>query len=290
MAADRDPRETGLVADDRCREDRDGEPVAGELDERAGVVDLVGDRAPHACEPERAVVHDPRAPERRELGEALVREVGQLDALPRRQRMVDTAEQVHRELAEARELDTRMLLLQRDEPEVELAAGDLPGELSGAAAVGDEHVDARVLAGERRDELGRVGRGRPHRLHDAELHGPAEPGRRIGDGVARRLRGRQRRAGLGEQGPAGVGGARSASRALEELGTQLLLEPADRGRHGGLHDVQTVGRAREALRFGDGDEHLELTQVHAPEGIADRDSGKHEVALPLMAARRTLLP
>ncbi len=55
---------------------------------------------------------------------------------------------------------------------------------------------------------------------------------------------------------------RSPPSADQQLNAQLRLELADVLRHVGLHGVEMVGGGRETARFGDGQERLELANVH----------------------------
>jgi hypothetical protein len=60
----------------------------------------------------------------------------------------------------------------------------------------------------------------------------------------------------------GLGEPHVPRRAIEQLDPQLALQPADLLADRGLADVQAFGGAGEAPRVGDGDEVLELPQVH----------------------------
>ena len=73
---------------------------------------------------------------------------------------------------------------------------------------------------------------------------------------------RQRGARLVEQRAARVGQLDAVRRAVEERDAPLALQVADRRRDGGLDDVQAIGGARERALLGDGDEGLEVAQLH----------------------------
>jgi hypothetical protein len=72
----------------------------------------------------------------------------------------------------------------------------------------------------------------------------------------------QRRARPADRDPARAGESDRAGRALEELDSQLFLEPAHLMRDGGLRDVQLLGGAREVAVPDDGLEISELAQLH----------------------------
>jgi hypothetical protein len=59
-----------------------------------------------------------------------------------------------------------------------------------------------------------------------------------------------------------VGELDSARGAVEQRGAQLALEAAHGRRDRGLDHVQPVGGAREARLLGDGDEDIELAELH----------------------------
>ena len=61
--------------------------------------------------------------------------------------------------------------------------------------------------------------------------------------------------------PASVG-ATAAAGALEQLGAELGLEPADLVRQRRLRDVELLGGAREVAMAGDGLDVYELAQLH----------------------------
>jgi hypothetical protein len=50
--------------------------------------------------------------------------------------------------------------------------------------------------------------------------------------------------------------------AVEESSPELALEQSDLPADGGLRDVEPLPRSREAPLLGDGQEHLQLRQVH----------------------------
>jgi hypothetical protein len=50
--------------------------------------------------------------------------------------------------------------------------------------------------------------------------------------------------------------------AVDEGGAQLALEPGDVGRHVGLHGVERTGGGGEAAVLGDGEQGVELAEVH----------------------------
>jgi hypothetical protein len=59
-----------------------------------------------------------------------------------------------------------------------------------------------------------------------------------------------------------IGQRDMAAVAVEERASELSFEQADLPADGGLGDVQALSRAREAAFLGDGQEHLELADVH----------------------------
>jgi hypothetical protein len=59
-----------------------------------------------------------------------------------------------------------------------------------------------------------------------------------------------------------IGQRDMAAVAVEERASELSFEQADLPADGGLGDVQPLSRAREAAFLGDGQEHLELADVH----------------------------
>ena len=61
---------------------------------------------------------------------------------------------------------------------------------------------------------------------------------------------------------AGLGRLDAASRAVEQLRAEPLLERAHLQRDGGLRDSEPLGRLREAAALDDGAEGCELTRVH----------------------------
>ena len=100
-----------------------------------------------------------------------------------------------------------------------------------------------------------VGRHHPHR--HAALHEPRE----VVDRVADARDGRERRPGVREHRRPDRGRAHAAG-AIEQLVAELALEAADLRAHARLGDVQPLRGAREAPFVGDGDEVLELAQLH----------------------------
>lgn len=72
------------------------------------------------------------------------------------------------------------------------------------------------------------------------------------------------------------GGRRHAVRAaLEKLLMQFVLELRDLHAERGLHDVETLGRARDRAVLEQRDEVLDLLEVHVPWGISDANRRPH---------------
>jgi hypothetical protein len=67
---------------------------------------------------------------------------------------------------------------------------------------------------------------------------------------------------LRERPLAEAGQAHDAPAADEQRLAELVLERADLPAHRRLREIQALGRAREALRFGDGAERAQLRQLH----------------------------
>lgn len=167
-----------------------------------------------------------------------------------------------------------------DEPLADDRQGLQPGR-GGGRRPDERHVDG--TGADRLDEpVGVV-------LQQGDLHagvGPVEGGEGIeqrGDGaaddhadresapddarhvphrLADRLGGGERGPGGCERGRSGGGEGGGAGRAVEQLGAQFLLQPADLGADPGLANVHPLGRPGEVLFFGDGDEVCELPQFH----------------------------
>jgi hypothetical protein len=146
--------------------------------------------------------------------------------------------------------------------------------------VPDPQLHARVAVAEVAQDP-RDAHARPLRLHDPEPHGAAQPAAHGVDGLAARRGRRQRGARVGEERAPGIGQPDPAGAALEQRRAELGLQPPQRRRHGGLHDVQPVRRAGDPAFLGGGDERLELPQVHA---ITIRDGRQREHALNAMVA------
>ena len=101
---------------------------------------------------------------------------------------------------------------------------------------------------------GRCGRDFELTRIERERH-PRGPSRALG--VA------QRRARLAEQSLAGGGDPYAARQALEQRPAELALERGDLLRERGLGDEQALGRRGERPLLDDGDEILELAEVHS---------------------------
>ncbi len=147
-----------------------------------------------------------------------------------------------------------------DDAELELPVGDeLDDRLRVVHLECDLHVGVAVL------ELAQEQR------HD--------DGRRAGGGADRELAGQRTcplRRHLAEQlllelqqplrsaveAPARLGRLDAPAGAVEQLGSEALLERPHLQRHGGLGDAEPVGRLREAAALDDGAEGCELPCVH----------------------------
>ena len=103
-------------------------------------------------------------------------------------------------------------------------------------------------------------------LHHPEREGAADAAADGVDGVACRGCRREGRACFRKEGVARVGQLDLVGRAVEQARAELAFEVADIGRDGGLHDVETIGRAREAALLGHRDEHCELPELHVGGG------------------------
>jgi hypothetical protein len=73
---------------------------------------------------------------------------------------------------------------------------------------------------------------------------------------------RQRRVGLGEEQPAGLGQRHAPARALEEPHAELALERLDLQAERRLRHMQPLGRPPEMQLLGNGDEIPEMAQLH----------------------------
>jgi hypothetical protein len=82
------------------------------------------------------------------------------------------------------------------------------------------------------------------------------------DGLLDRASRGDDRAGVFERRGAGGREGRRACRPVDQLGTELLLEPAHLRADPGLADVHALGRAGEVRLLGDRDEVFELPQLH----------------------------
>ena len=146
-----------------------------------------------------------------------------------------------------------------DEREVELAAGQRFDELTGPL-LHQLELDTGVGGVEPADRLGHEahaqGRGRtqpnPALLQARELiHVTAD---RLGVGEHALRRRQQRRPGIGERDV--------TMRAVEELGSELLLQRRDLSRQGGLGQVERRGGFREMAGGGHLGEASQLFEVH----------------------------
>ncbi len=117
-----------------------------------------------------------------------------------------------------------------------------------------------MLLPEAGDERGRVDRA--HGRDGAEGDAAAVERAQAVDLGAQRVGLLQHPPGADEHGLAGRGEADGAARARHELDAQLLLQAPHLLAQGGLHDVQLLGRAREARVTRDGLEVAELAEFH----------------------------
>jgi len=65
-------------------------------------------------------------------------------------------------------------------------------------------------------------------------------------------------------------------RAVDEGRADLALEALEGLAHGGLGPVQALGGGREALLLRDGEQHLELGQIHGDASGRDREPPYHQ--------------
>ena len=63
----------------------------------------------------------------------------------------------------------------------------------------------------------------------------------------------------------------ASRRALEELRPDLFLERPDLPTHGGLRDVEALGRTPHVALLGDGDEVADLRKAHVDDHAARRE-------------------
>ena len=82
------------------------------------------------------------------------------------------------------------------------------------------------------------------------------------DGVDAVAHGRQQRLGMGQERLAGGGEDDAARDPLEERRAQLALEQAEAPADSGLREVEGRGRPGEPAETGDGDQGLELADLH----------------------------
>ena len=144
-----------------------------------------------------------------------------------------------------------------DDGEVELVREEA-GHQRGRRRVDHDHVDLRVLA---RDGL-------EHEWDQpARRRADASQAHRAGDLVAERGHVRDDRVELRMDVPSAADDGlallgEDAAAPIDEGDAQLPLEASHVGGHVRLHGVHRSGRRREAARFGDRDEHGELSEVH----------------------------
>ncbi len=121
----------------------------------------------------------------------------------------------------------------------------------------DAGVRALELAEEQRDDDG----GRPGGGSDPEVARQL-PAALAGDLVEQLLLEREEPLRAAVEPDAGLGRLDPASRAVEQLRPEPLLECAYLQRHGRLSDAEPLGSLREAAALDDGDKRGKLARVH----------------------------
>jgi hypothetical protein len=169
--------------------------------------------------------------------------------------------------------------------EVDLPLGQEAHHVRGAGG-DDLHVHPGVLVLESSDCLPDVD-ARWHG-HGGDAHRPAEQPPDLRDGVASTLDLREGGSGRLEERPAGVGQLGAAPAAGEQVRPQLAFQRQQRCREARLHHVQLCRGAGERAFPDDGQEVLELPQLHdgrrrraasgRPCGVVARRRGSRHIA------------
>ena len=81
-------------------------------------------------------------------------------------------------------------------------------------------------------------------------------------GLARVLESGEGGLGMGQEGATGLGQPGVAADAFEQRRAQFLFQQAEAAADGGLRTMQSLSGAGEAAEFGDGDEGLDLVDIH----------------------------
>jgi hypothetical protein len=154
-------------------------------------------------------------------------------------------------------LGVRALGREVDDGQVEVAAVD-PGDERGRGGVDQHDADVGQVGLDRLEQQrAQPAGGRPDHPHP---HGAGDLGAQRGDVGRQRLQLGPDAGGPGEDGLALLG--RLAGGPVDQRGAQLLLQPGDVGGDVRLHRVEGAGGGREAAVLGDGEEGVELAEVH----------------------------
>ncbi len=235
------------------------EPAEGERGQEPHAVDLGSGRELDAAFGARGVEVVAEAGATGGEQQGYARQIAQVDPLTIVQGMAFGGDQ-DRFLVEQRvERDVRMVGGQIDDGEVE-GAGDQLGHEAGGRGVEDDQIDTWMGVRQRLEQGGHRPAG--HRPDDADPDPPDDlvaEGRDVGAQVLE--------LGLDAAGPIDHGlplVGEQPGRPIDAGGADLALEAGDVGGDVALHGVERSGRGRERAVVGDGDEHLELAEVHRP--------------------------